>query len=107
MSSNSDIRYVYLFLIIAFFVLVLACVNFTNLSTARSTARSKEVSMRKVVGASGSQLFRQFMGESILLALFASFLAVVLVEVSLPALNALSLANWNWITREVWMCCWF
>ncbi len=89
MSSNSDIRYVYLFLIIAFFVLLLACVNFTNLSTARSTARSKEVSMRKVVGANGSQLFRQFMGESILLAVFASFLAVVLVEVSLPAFNAL------------------
>ena len=89
MSSNGDIRYVYLFLIIAFSVLVLACVNFTNLSTARSTARSKEVSMRKVVGANGSQLFRQFMGESILLAVFASFLAVVLVEVSLPAFNAL------------------
>ena len=89
MSSNGDIRYVYLFLIIAFFVLVLACVNFTNLSTARSTARSKEVSMRKVAGANGSQLFRQFMGESMLLAVFASFLAVVLVEVSLPAFNAL------------------
>ena len=89
MSSNSDIRYVYLFLIIAFFVLLLACVNFTNLSTARSTVRSREVSMRKVVGANGSQLFRQFMGESILLAVFASFLAVVLVEVSLPAFSAL------------------
>ena len=89
MSSNGDIRYVYLFLIIAFFVLILACVNFTNLSTARSTARSKEVIMRKVVGANGSQLVRQFLGESILLALLASLLAVVLVEVSLPAFNAL------------------
>ncbi len=89
MSPNGDIRHVYLFLIIAFIVLVLACINFTNLSTARSTARSKEVSMRRVVGADGSQLFRQFMGESILLALFSSFLAVVIVEVSLPLFNAL------------------
>ena len=89
MSPNGDIRHVYLFLIIAFIVLVLACINFTNLSTARSTARSKEVSMRRVVGADGSQLFRQFMGESFLLALFSSFLAVVIVEVSLPSFNTL------------------
>ena len=88
MGENSDIRYVYLFLIIAFFVLILACVNFMNLSTARSATRSKEVGMRKVVGANRSQLIRQFMGESILLALLALFFAVALVEISLPAFNA-------------------
>ncbi len=88
MSENSDIRYVYLFLIIAFFVLILACVNFMNLSTARSATRSKEVGMRKVVGANRTQLIRQFMGESILLALLALFFAVALVEISLPAFNA-------------------
>ena len=86
-SSNGDIRYIYLFLIIALFVLILACINFMNLSTARSATRSKEVGMRKVVGANRTQLIRQFMGESILLALVALFLAVVLVEVSLPAFN--------------------
>ena len=88
MSQNSDIRYVYIFLTIAFFVLVLACVNFMNLSTARSATRSKEVGMRKVVGANRVQLIRQFIGESILLALVALLLAVVLVEVSLPEFNA-------------------
>ena len=67
-SPNGDIRYVYLFLIIALFVLILACINFMNLSTARSATRSKEVGMRKVVGANRTQLIRQFMGESILLA---------------------------------------
>ena len=88
MGENSDIRYVYLFLIIALFVLILACVNFMNLSTARSATRSKEVGMRKVVGANRTQLIRQFMGESILLALLALFFAVAFVEISLPAFNA-------------------
>ena len=88
LSPNGDIRYVYLFLIIAFFVLILACVNFMNLSTARSAGRSKEVGMRKVVGANRTQLIRQFMGESILLALLALFFAIAFVEVSLPAFNA-------------------
>ena len=87
-SSNGDIRYVYLFLIIAFFVLILACINFMNLSTARSATRSKEVGLRKVVGANRTQLIRQFMGESILLALVALLFATVLIEVSLPAFNA-------------------
>ena len=86
-SPNGDIRYVYLFLSIAFFVLILACINFMNLSTARSATRSKEVGMRKVVGANRMQLIRQFMGESILLALVALLFAVVLVELSLPAFN--------------------
>ena len=86
-SSNGDIRYIYLFLVIALFVLVLACINFMNLSTARSAPRSKEVGMRKVVGANRMQLIRQFIGESILLALLALLFAVVLVELSLPAFN--------------------
>ena len=88
MSPNGDIRYIYLFLIIALFVLVLACINFMNLSTARSATRSKEVGMRKVVGANRTQLIRQFMSESILLALLALFFAIAFVEVSLPAFNA-------------------
>ena len=87
-GRNGDIRYVYFFLIIALFVLVLACINFMNLSTARSGTRSKEIGMRKVVGANPTQLICQFMGESILLAVLALLFALILVEVSLFAFNA-------------------
>ena len=88
MSANGDIRYVYLFLVIAAFVLLLACVNFINLSTAHSVRRAKEVGIRKAMGSSRFQLICQFLGESTLVALFALFFAVVLVEVMLPAFNA-------------------
>ena len=87
-GPNGDIRYFYSFFIIAFFVLVLACINFVSLSMARSATRSKEVGIRKVVGANRVQLIHQFMDESILLAVLALLFALVLVEVSLPAFNA-------------------
>ena len=87
MSPNGDIRYVYFFLVIAFFVLLLACINFMNLSTARSVYRSKEIGMRKVVGANRGQLIGQFLGESMLLASFALIFAVVMVEILLPSFN--------------------
>ena len=82
------ITFVYLLGAIAFFILLIASINFTNLATARYTTRAKEVSMRKVAGAHWLQLVRQFLGESILLAFLASLLAVGLVEFSLPAFNA-------------------
>ena len=88
MSANGDIRRVYLFLVISGFVLLLACVNFINLSTAQSAGRAKEVGIRKAMGASRSQLICQFLGESTLVALLALFLAAILVEVMLPAFNA-------------------
>ncbi len=88
MSVNGDIRRVYLFLVIAGFVLLLACVNFVNLSIAHSARRAKEVGIRKAMGASRSQLICQFLGESTLVALLALFLAVILVEIMLPAFNA-------------------
>ena len=76
MSANGDIRYVYLFLVITAFVLLLACVNFINLSTAHSVRRAKEVGARKAMGATRFQLICQFLGESTLVALFALFFAV-------------------------------
>ena len=88
MSANGDIRYVYLFLVIAAFLLLLACVNFIILSTAHSVRRAKEVGVRKAMGASRFQLSSQFLGESTLVALFALFFAVILIEVMLPAFNA-------------------
>lgn len=89
-SPTGDIKYVYIFSVIAVFILLIACVNFMNLATARSASRSKEVGMRKVVGATRSQLIKQFLGESLLFTLFAMFLALIFVKAALPYFNALT-----------------
>jgi putative ABC transport system permease protein len=78
------------FAIIALVVLIIACVNFINLSTARSAERAKEVGIRKSIGAYRFQLAMQFLGETVLLSLIALVFAVILVEVSLPYINSLS-----------------
>lgn len=84
MRPNGSIFYVYLFSVVAVLILVIACINFTNLSTARSTERAREVGIRKVLGADRVQLFMQFIGESFLMT-FASFLlALAIVYLSLP-----------------------
>ncbi|HSP88829.1 MAG TPA: ABC transporter permease [Ignavibacteriaceae bacterium] len=89
-EPNSDIRYVYIFSIIAGFILVIACINFMNLTTARSSTRSKEVGIRKVLGSSKAKLIKQFLTESVLLAFFAVLIAIVLVEILLPSFSQLS-----------------
>jgi ABC-type antimicrobial peptide transport system permease subunit len=89
-GKNEQIEKVRLFSLIAFVILLIACINFMNLATARSTKRSKEVGLRKVVGANRIQLVRQFFSESILLTLLALFLALLLVEILLPGFNGLS-----------------
>ncbi len=90
LTPGSDIAYVYLFALIAFFILLLACINFMNLATARATGRAREVGMRKMLGAARAQLVRQFLGESMLMVALALMLVVVLVEALLPLFNALS-----------------
>ncbi|GAB3263998.1 ABC transporter permease [Larkinella harenae] len=85
-----DQTYTYIFLVIALIVLLIACINFMNLSTAKSTGRAKEVGIRKSVGAERVQLSMQFVGESMLLSLIALCLAVLLVTVCLPFVNNLS-----------------
>ncbi|HEY9256901.1 ABC transporter permease [Chitinophaga sp.] len=82
--------FVKLFGIIAGFILLIACINFMNLSTARSEKRAKEVGIRKVVGAQKSSLISQFIGESVFLALLAGIVAIVIVMVSLPGYNQLT-----------------
>jgi putative ABC transport system permease protein len=85
LGTNTDIRYVRLFVAIAFLVMLIACLNFINLSTARSLKRAKEVALRKVVGARRTQLIQQFLGESVLVSVLALAVALVLVELLLPA----------------------
>ena len=87
-TEYGDIKQVYAFGLVAGFILVLACVNFMNLSTARSSTRAREVGLRKVVGASRQQLIRQFLGESVLVALVAMIVALALVELVLPRFNS-------------------
>src|SRR5690606_13647875 len=88
-GPTSDVRYVYIFASIALLVLVIACINFMNLATARSAGRAKEVGVRKVMGANRQQLVRQFLGESVILALIALLVALALVELVLPFFNDL------------------
>ncbi|MDL5514182.1 ABC transporter permease [Arenibacter sp. M-2] len=89
-QSGGRITYVWLFGIIGVFVLLLACINFMNLSTARSEKRAKEVGIRKSIGSQRNQLINQFLCESFLVVLFAFFMAVVIVIMSLNGFNDLS-----------------
>jgi len=89
-DGGGRIAYVKWFGIIALFILLIACINFMNLSTARSERRAKEVGIRKVVGARKKGLIGQFIGESVLMAVIAGICALLLVSVSLPAFNRLT-----------------
>jgi len=87
-KANGSIALVYTFSAVALVVLLIACINFMNLTTARSTQRAREVGVRKVVGATRNQLIAQFLGESTLLTALAMLLAVALVELVLPKFSA-------------------
>jgi putative ABC transport system permease protein len=88
-SSGGPIVYVYIFGTIGIFILIIACMNYMNLSTARSLNRAREVGVRKMVGSRRIQLIQQFLGESVLLALLASTVAVFLTRLFLPTMNRL------------------
>lgn len=88
-QANNDIKYIILFSSVAFLILLIACVNYMNLATARSLRRSKEVGLRKVVGAHKRQLILQFLGESITMSALAVFFSILLVILSLPLFNNL------------------
>jgi len=89
-ENGGRITIVKLFGIIAAFILLIACINFMNLSTARSEKRAKEVGIRKVVGAQRSSLISQFIAESVFIALIAGICAIIIVQLSLPAFNELT-----------------
>ncbi len=89
-GTGDGIRYVYVFSIIAIFILLIACVNFMNLATARSEKRAKEVGLRKTLGAKRPQLVKQFLTESVLLSLFSFVISLTIVEAFLPLFNTFS-----------------
>ena len=88
-TGGGRIQYVRLFTIIAWIILLIACINFMNLSTARSEKRAREVGVRKVLGAGKKTLVTQFIGEALLMALIAAITAVVIISLTMPAFNML------------------
>jgi putative ABC transport system permease protein len=92
-EPNSDITSIYAFSAIAFFVLLIACINFMNLSTARSIDRAREVAVRKVLGAGRRQLVLQFMGESVVITIISLIFALSFEELALPVFNTLTGKN--------------
>jgi len=108
-EANGDVQYVYIFSALAVFILLLACVNFTNLATASSAKRSKEVGIRKVMGSLKNQLIGQFLTESVILTFLSLVLALGLVWLLLPYFNQLAgkhfyiqdLLNWKVVAALV------
>jgi len=87
LPGHGNVQYVNIFLVVAIFILVVACINFMNLATARSARRAREVGIRKVAGAKRGQLIQQFIGESLLISFFALLVAIGIVFLFLPLFN--------------------
>jgi ABC-type antimicrobial peptide transport system permease subunit len=106
-NTGGRIEYLWLFGIIAFFVLLLACINFMNLVTARSEKRAKEIGIRKTLGSLRSQLAGQFMGESMLVAVLAFILSLIIVVIILPSFNELAekQIDISWSNLWFWLVC--
>jgi len=90
LEENGDITRVYIFSVIAVFILIIACINYMNLSTARSVLRAKEIGVRKAIGAQRQEITRQFLSESVLVTAIALICALLLTWVLLPLLNQVS-----------------
>lgn len=104
LSANGNVQYVYIFSAAALFILVLACINFMNLSTAQSANRAREVGVRKVLGSSRKHLIAQFLSESVMITLAAAITAVLTAWALLPAFNnlsgknlAITIATFTWL----------
>jgi putative ABC transport system permease protein len=102
LQPNGDIHYVYIFSAIAFFLLIIACINFVNLTTARSATRAKEVGMRKTLGANKGDLIIQFLGESLLLSLIALVFSMLIIEFTIPWFNQLTGKSLAFMKSEHW-----
>jgi len=105
--DGGRVEYVHLFSIVAIFILLIACINFMNLTTARSVKRAREIGVRKVVGAVRGVLIRQFMGEAVMLTIIAVVISIILVLILLPVFNSVTqkdisypfghIAFWLWL----------
>ncbi|MCP4727600.1 MAG: FtsX-like permease family protein [bacterium] len=95
-GAQGTILYVYIFSIVGIIILLIACINYMNLSTARSEYRAREIGMRKVVGAKKKQLIIQFLFESMLLAFSALLLVPVMIKLALPMFNEIAGASFNY-----------
>jgi putative ABC transport system permease protein len=105
LTTLSDVKYVYIFSIIALFIIILACVNFMNLSTAQSATRAKEVGIRKVMGSLKTQLIKQFLTEAMLYSFVATIIGLLLVLLLLKPFNEVagkSLVFNSIITDHIW-----
>ncbi|HVO75919.1 MAG TPA: FtsX-like permease family protein [Ignavibacteriaceae bacterium] len=89
LETNGDITNVYIFSIIGLLILLIACINYMNLSTARYMVRLKEIGIRKVIGANRSHIIYQFIGESVLISFFSIFIAVIIIELISPWLGTI------------------
>ncbi len=87
LKPTNDKKYVYIFSLVGFVILIMAGINYTNLATARSAGRSREIGIKKILGSDKSSLIIQFLTESFMMVLFAMFLAIILLEMLLPSLN--------------------
>jgi putative ABC transport system permease protein len=101
LEAGGNATYVYIFAGVAIFMLIVACINFINLSTAGATKRAKEVGVRKVAGSGRFQLIKQFLSESILITLFALVIAFALVQLALPAFNNISGEHLSFDTKPI------
>src|SRR5205085_6919 len=89
-AANGNIKYLYILASIALFILLIACINFMNLSTAKSQKRAREVGVRKVMGASKASLIKQFLGESLIMCIISLILALLIAWMLLPLFNSVT-----------------
>ncbi len=102
LEVNGSLSQIYIFSSVAFFILLIAGINYVNLSTARSSRFAKEIGVRKTMGAQFKQLLSQFLGESVILSLISLIIAILMVIISLPAFNQLAEKNFQWIMFMDW-----
>jgi putative ABC transport system permease protein len=95
LEANGNVEYVYMMIAAALLILIIGSINFINLTTAQSAERAKEIGVRKTLGAFRKQLVIQFTGESVLVALSAVLISIVLIEVSLPLLHLVTDQSWH------------